>query len=678
MADSVIRHGRLLLKGSPLLGENPQPFFRQSDIVAAGGPDFPKDKYLNFGRETGFRVLPYKMQDRYCRELVDMEFPSVIMENDFLKAEFIPALGGRLWSLYDKSQGRDLLYRNPVFRPANLAIRNAWFSGGIEWNIGRFGHTVHTCSPVFAGVLETDGVLRLWEFERQSRLFWRIEFTLPACSPALFAYTRIENPDSTSKPLYWWTNSAVPQTPGVRVFSATDEVIYIVPSAGTVKTMDRGHLPDLPVLPGRDASFPALSDYSNEYFFQNDSASRPWESAVYEDGYAWGEISTPPLLYRKMFCWGNGRGGRRWQEFLSLSGHEYLELQAGLAPTQLHTADIGGNESVGWVQAFTAFQAEPEQAFQPDYRAAAKHVESRLTQRLEPGLLQKAMEQARLRGERKAKIISMGSGWGFLESLGRKIPRGLSFPEESVGEAEAPWAELLRTGSLPSSTPEAGPGSFACETWESLLAASPVRKGDWLTPYHLGVIAFERGESGKAVSLWEQSLERRENPWACRNLAIAALQSGDTRIALDYYRRALKMAGGQDRSFAGEYLPLLLDAGKEEEAALLLDACIRQAGSLQALPIPFIEAAARIALSRNDDADLDRIFSHVPADIREGNNTLVELWTEREIGRLVDKGTPRSEAEEITRKALAAGSLVPPEAIDFRMYICQEQKAALT
>jgi hypothetical protein len=111
------------------------------------------------------------------------------MENDFLRAEFIPALGGRLWSLYDKQRKRDILYRNPVFRPANLAIREAWFSGGIEWNIGRLGHSVHTCAPVFAGVVGDTGqsVLRLWEFERQTRLFWRIEFTLPDDSAAFFA-----------------------------------------------------------------------------------------------------------------------------------------------------------------------------------------------------------------------------------------------------------------------------------------------------------------------------------------------------------------------------------------------------------------------------------------------------------------------------------------------------------
>ncbi|MGP3952569.1 hypothetical protein [Streptomyces sp. 7N604] len=31
--------------------------------------------------------------------------------------------------------------RNPVFQPASFALNGAWFSGGIEWNIGATGHT---------------------------------------------------------------------------------------------------------------------------------------------------------------------------------------------------------------------------------------------------------------------------------------------------------------------------------------------------------------------------------------------------------------------------------------------------------------------------------------------------------------------------------------------------------
>ena len=49
-----------------------------------------------------------------------------ILENDCLRASFAPLMGGKLWSLYDKKAQRELLFANPVARPAYLATRNAW------------------------------------------------------------------------------------------------------------------------------------------------------------------------------------------------------------------------------------------------------------------------------------------------------------------------------------------------------------------------------------------------------------------------------------------------------------------------------------------------------------------------------------------------------------------------
>jgi tetratricopeptide (TPR) repeat protein len=710
---TAVHTGALRLRGSPVGGGNSQPFFRDPnpDLPVARGGGFPEHARASFGRETAFRLLPYTKQDRYGRVLRDMEFPSIVMENDFLRAEFVPALGGRLWSLFDKKEGRDILYRNPVLRPANLAIRDAWFSGGVEWNIGRLGHSVHTCSPVFAGTVGAgrETALRLWEFERQTRLFWRVECVLPGDSDVLYVYVRIENPDAEKKPLYWWTNAAVPQTqgtspgrsPGARVLSAADGVIYIVPGTGRVKTMAGGRLPELPVLPGADASYPVVSDYSNEYFFQN-RGPYPWESAVYEDGYAYAEASTAALLYRKMFCWGTGRGGRRWQDFLSLPGEQYLEVQAGLAPTQLHTADIDAGAVVDWVQAFTALRVDPEKAHGGDYRAAAGYVEDALARAVPPASLEQALEAARRRAGANAEILALGSGWGALERQRAAkrtgpspsgvfrdgVPAGLSFPDESIGDDERPWASLVSAGRLPPRPVEAGPGSFAVDTaWESLLLQSrdsggeAERRQDWLTPYHLGVIAFERGETEKAEAYWRESAAAEENAWAYRNLAVAALRRAastqaapeDGTGALVWYKKAFdRQEGRLDPSFAEEYIPLLIEQGRVEEAAAELAAYTAGRGDA-ALQGPLLDAAARVAFARGDDALLDRIFSLEPARIREGNTTLVDLWTAREIRRLTAGGMDRDAAEARVREALASGELEPPREIDFRMYTRSEE-----
>ena len=49
----------------------------------------------------------------------------LVLENDKLIATFLPEQGGRLWSLKNKATGKEVLYKNPVFQPANLGIRNA-------------------------------------------------------------------------------------------------------------------------------------------------------------------------------------------------------------------------------------------------------------------------------------------------------------------------------------------------------------------------------------------------------------------------------------------------------------------------------------------------------------------------------------------------------------------------
>lgn len=99
--------------------------------------------FVNFGMvDYGF---PYKAQDNYTRELKDKEQVTVVLENEYLKATFLPQFGGKLHSLFDKKEQKELLFVNSVVRPCHLGVRNAWMSGGVEWNCGYVGHNPFTC-----------------------------------------------------------------------------------------------------------------------------------------------------------------------------------------------------------------------------------------------------------------------------------------------------------------------------------------------------------------------------------------------------------------------------------------------------------------------------------------------------------------------------------------------------
>lgn len=56
--------------------------------------------FIGFGgRETAY---PYTEQNLYSDTEKKM-LPVAILENEYLYAEFLPSLGGRLWRLYDKN-----------------------------------------------------------------------------------------------------------------------------------------------------------------------------------------------------------------------------------------------------------------------------------------------------------------------------------------------------------------------------------------------------------------------------------------------------------------------------------------------------------------------------------------------------------------------------------------------
>ena len=152
--------------------ENPLPKFRMGRMGQRGrrikiDDSIPPEDRRYLGWRTSFRVLPYRLQDGYNRDKRPRAFQAAVIENEFLKATVLPEIGGRLVSLFHKPTGRELLERNPVFQPANLGLRNAWFSGGIEWNAGQPGHHYLTCSPVFAARVEGvqgEPALRIYEW----------------------------------------------------------------------------------------------------------------------------------------------------------------------------------------------------------------------------------------------------------------------------------------------------------------------------------------------------------------------------------------------------------------------------------------------------------------------------------------------------------------------------------
>jgi tetratricopeptide (TPR) repeat protein len=666
-----LRWDQITLPAAGLGGENPLPRFRQTEdhLAVPVKVDLTEEELVGYGRHQAERVLPHRLQDGFDRNRREQSFRCLVLENDFLKAIFMPQWGGRLWSLFDKKDGRELLHRNPVFQPANLALRLAWNSGGIEWNMGRFGHHDYTLSPLFAARVRGIGgapALRFYEWDRVRCFPWQIDFCLPEKSRFLWARIRLINPHDVVMPNYWWTNIAVEERPDGRVLAPAEQVLGMRPSDLTLMNLPYPRItPD-----GDELSYPGVCEKGGEYFFKIPKERRKWIAYVEADGRGFVQTSTDRLLGRKCFYWGRGSGGRRWQEFLSVPGRAYIEIQAGLATAQAYSVEMPPRAVWTWTEAFGALTVDARAAHDRDYARAWRAGEAALEQALPRKDVERMDEQmAAVTTAAPDEVLHNGSGWGALErrriraaKAEDRIPGELVFPEPTLGEDQAPWLHLLEKGELPTSDPAADPGqSLVQPEWRKLLesAVASGRGQHWRSWYHLGVMRMECRENDGAIVAWSQSLRCSESAWAFRGLAVVAERGGRTMEAAQWLEKAWK-ANPAPVAFpiAIEYAQVLNRAGRYADALEFCESLPAAARALDRLRME--EVRARIFTHRFEG--VDAFFQKDFALLREWEQSLRELWFQYQELRLsVTERIPRDRAlrERVQRE------FPPPHAIDF-------------
>ena len=691
----------LTLPGAPVKGLNPLPRFRRETGfgMTRTSKDFPPEAAIDLGSET--RTLPYLMQDRYPEKLEPVTLKTVVMENRYLKAVFTPEYGGKLWSLYDKINDRDLLFANPVLRPRNLAIRNAWTSGGIEWNFGSLGHTVFACDNVFAAVLkdaEGNDFLRIYEFERSKECLWQMGFHLPEDSPQLFSHVRLVNPNEKDSTTYWWSNVAVPEDGKTRVLCSSREVIVL----GGPDGITYEKLPFLSVMSG-DLSYSINATRSFDYFFQPDKDKETlteWESSVNREGYAFYDRSTAPLIYHKMFCWGNHRGGKRWQDYLSLPGRgDYIELQAGIARTQMHDKLFPARSTFEWTQCFGGARFDPDNVHSVSFEEACDYTGSEIDRLIGEKALLDMDNKLRLAADIEAEekdIVHVSSGWGALELKREKqekdieLPRTMCFPDSSLGSRQEPWLGLLENEILTAPSPDEIPSAWMVSPkWMKLLERSFDRPGgrNWFSLLHYGNMLYEyRPDNGvapvamhwdeneekqyelRAEEAWKESDMLLPNVWARRNLAYLEWLRDDRAKAEMYYDSVFELAGATaDFAFCEEYMSWLNDWKEYEKAWKLFESMPERIKNADRVSLSGAKCALK--LGKLDHVEKALLMDH--ATIREGENSLTNMWFELCARKLAkERGIVQTDLDRETFAKLieeAEENCPPPYSIDFRM-----------
>lgn len=604
--------------------------------------------------------FPYRMQDMYGRELYDAEIDCAVLENEYLKAVFITSQGGRLWTLYDKVKGCELTFSNPVFRPGNLAFRNAWFSGGVEWNCGVIGHNPFTCAQLFTARLTSDDgtpVLRMYEFERIRCATYQMDFFLPEDSKLLFCRIRIVNPNSETIPMYWWSNIAVPELKNGRVVMSTNETFT-----------NRGGIiskTTVPISGGIDISYPVNSAYAIDFFWKLSENARKYICQLNNDGYGVIQTSTNRLKGRKLFVWGQGPGGEKWQEFLSADGMggKYVEIQAGLAHTQYECLPMPPKTAWEWMEAYGAMQADGAKVH-GDWEDAKAEVEARLSDMINEEELEKMLYDTRKTIAMKPaeELVACGSGWGALENLRRAeqgeepISQHLDFG--SAGYEQQPWVFLLKNGYLEDVCPCEIPKSWMYQAeWTEMLekAAAGPDEYNWYTWLQLGMIYFVERKLREAKKALEFSMRLKPSCWALYGLSNIARMKGDKEKTAMLMMRAYLMKP-DDVSLAKEAIKAMFNGDMYVKLLDLMEKLPDNVAELGRIKLH----KAFAYLRTGDIIKAEKLIYEgggisVP-DIREGENSVTDLWFEIEEAKAAKEGRAfnREEAE-------------PPANLDFRM-----------
>ncbi|UXM92780.1 DUF5107 domain-containing protein [Paenarthrobacter sp. JL.01a] len=570
-------------------------------------------------------VYPYLMQDGYSRDAAPREVPAVVLENSKLKVTVLPSLGGRIWEIFDKATGKQLLHTHDAPQLANIALRKAWFAGGLEWNIGTRGHSPTSCDPLHAAIVHTpDGkhVLRMWEYERLREVVFQVDIWLPADSPVVFAAVRIRNPNDHDVPMYWWSNAAIPETDQTRVIAPAHEAYGSDYATDITRVRPTTH-------EGRDGTWLVNNPHAADFFFDIDPSERRWVVAADDDGDGLTMLSTGLLRGKKLFVWGQGQGGKRWQEWLSPGAGPYAEIQAGLAQTQFEHLLMPAGAQWAWVEAYGNGHLDAGASHGTDWDAAVTHAGERLEDLLPHDELEAMLPAAISNADvPPSKMLLQGSGWGVVERtrrrrLGRKWvdESGTPFVDESITADQEPWLGLLK-----GQTFDGAPGYVAGVDWEELLAAQDSPEA----LFHLATMRHARqdlagAKEGYLKVLEAKGVRRRTRALAQRGLGLALLAAGKDEEGLAELRTGVE-TDSTATALLLEAVTLSIRHGDPVMALDLVESA--PSGGPAVGRLRFLRA---LALARGghgaEAAAILREGVEVP-DLREGEDAIAALWQE--------------------------------------------------
>ena len=156
------------------------------------------------------KVYPLPFTDRIAEKPVDRKWKAVWIENEFIRVLVLPELGGRIHAIQDKTNSYDLIYNQPVIKPALVGLAGPWASGGIEFNWPQH-HRPATFLPVdFEIEKHADGSQTIWcsDHDPMARMKGMHGVCLHPGKALVELKVRAYNRTPLVQTFLWWANVA--------------------------------------------------------------------------------------------------------------------------------------------------------------------------------------------------------------------------------------------------------------------------------------------------------------------------------------------------------------------------------------------------------------------------------------------------------------------------------------
>ena len=284
---------------------------------------------------TSEKRFPYFRYDGSSPTSCPYAFRAVRMQNGRIAVDVFPEIGGQIWGATDLRTGFDFIYRNHVVKFRNVAMRGPYWSGGVEYNFGIIGHGPYTSSPVdYAVRTNEDGSVSCFIAvdELICRTSYQVEIRLEPDMDSFTTRTLWYNASGLPVPYYNWMNAA-----------AHIESDMEFKFDGKAQIGHQGDAHPWPI----DSDGRHLDKYAANAFGSNKSYHvLNGDNRVYGVWYpsrGIGFIHTNESCDkygRKIWMWAQSREGGIWEDLLTDSDGQFIELQSGRAFNQPRFATV--------------------------------------------------------------------------------------------------------------------------------------------------------------------------------------------------------------------------------------------------------------------------------------------------------------------------------------------------